>query len=662
MSSYPDSAASTRISGSKFGLLALAAPAVLVLYLAFSSGGFFPGATGVAAAALFGALVLRISLAARPFAGLGGAVAVAAGALALLAAWTLASAGWSDAPARALLEYDRVLLYLAAVLLLGSFGWAEPRLRLTLLGLVAALVVVCAVAFATRTLPETFPADAGIAPERLEYPLGYWNALGLLAGLALVGCVHLTTAARERGLMRVTAAAAVPLLASTLMLTFSRGAIVVTIAGLAAYALIARGRLLLTAALALAAPVAVAGVATYGADLLGSDNPTSPAAADQGATLLLVVAGAAVTAALLRALLLPADRRLLAAGLERARPAGRVVAAAAGVAAVAAFLALGGPGASARQYENFVEGDRVPVEKQRDRLTQVGNDGRLEQWEVALDAAAREPLHGTGAGTFANVWRQHRDRPAARHDAHSLYVETVAELGWVGLALVVAAIAALLLGVARRARGPDRHLHAAVVTLLAMWAVHAGLDWDWEMPVLGVPLFALAALAAARPAGAGKAPGSGMARILPALILLVLAITPVSVALSQQRLDASVRAFLEDDCDRSVDLALASSSALPMRPEPFQVMGFCDARRGEHALAARVMRNAIRLDPDNWEFRYSLAVVQAAAGRDPRPELDAALALDPLSYLLRRQRELFASNDPKVWQRRARVAPLPFQR
>jgi hypothetical protein len=344
------------------------------------------------------------------------------------------------------------------------------------------------------------------------------------------------------------------------------------------------------------------------------------------------------------------------------RSARRAVAACAVAAAGVAFFAADAPGELSRQYDNFVEGDTVPAEKQRERLTQVGNNGRLDQWDVALEAAADEPLHGAGAGTFATVWARNREGTLVVHDGHSLYIEALAELGWVGLGLFLVAFGSLLLGVFRRARGPDRPLFAAVGAIGCMWAVHASVDWDWEMPVLGVPLVGLMAHAVARPPCEQRTSPNGTRRVVVALVFLVLAITPASVALSQTRLNASVRAFHEGDCDRSVELAIDAASALPMRPEPFQVMGFCDARLGRYELAERVMRNAVRLDPDDWEFHYSLAIVLAASGRDPRPELTTALELNPQSTLLRRSRHLFGGADPKVWQRRARVAPLPFQR
>jgi hypothetical protein len=638
------------------------APAALALYLGLNSGGFFPGATGTAAVALLVLLAARAVLADRPFEGLGWSGGLAAGALALLAAWTLASALWSDAPARALLEYDRTLLYLATVLLLGSLAYSERRARVALAGVVLAATAICAVAFIVRTLPETFPVDTGIVPKRMAYPLGYWNALGLLAGFALLGCTHLTASDRVRGAGRVLAAAALPLLGAALLLTFSRGAIVATIGGLLLYACAARSRLLVTGLAATAVPTAVALVATYRADLLASDRPTSAAAADQGADLALIVLAAALAAGILRWCLLRVDWRLARASWRQRPWLARGVAGTLAVAAVVAFFVGDGPSELSRQYDNFVEGDTIPAEKQRERLTQIGNNGRLGQWDVGLEAAAAEPLRGVGAGGFATLWTREREGTLVVHDGHSLYVEAFAELGAVGLGLLLAAIVALVVGVARRTRGGDRPLAAAVLALTCTWAVHAGVDWDWEMPVLGAPLLGLCALMVARPPGEGRRPPGGMRRVVPALGFLVLAIAPASVAISQNRLNESVRAFRAGDCERSISLALDSAAAVPVRPEPFQLLGFCDARLGRHELAERVMRNAVRLDPDNWEFRYSLAIVLAAAGRDPRPELEAALALDPRSRLLRTAERRFATNDRAVWQRRARGAPLPFQR
>ena len=102
-------------------LAMVALPGALTVYFGFNAGGFFVGSQGVIALALLLILTLRVTAADDPFAGISAPVAVAAGALALYAVWILVSAAWSDAPSRALLEFDRALLYLTALVLFGSF-------------------------------------------------------------------------------------------------------------------------------------------------------------------------------------------------------------------------------------------------------------------------------------------------------------------------------------------------------------------------------------------------------------------------------------------------------------------------------------------------------------------------------------------------------------
>ena len=69
----------------------LLGPGALTVVFSFNAGGFFPEAVGLAAVALAIALVLRVTLADDPFGGLSRPLAVAAGGLALLAAWQLLS-------------------------------------------------------------------------------------------------------------------------------------------------------------------------------------------------------------------------------------------------------------------------------------------------------------------------------------------------------------------------------------------------------------------------------------------------------------------------------------------------------------------------------------------------------------------------------------------
>jgi len=106
---------------------------------------------------------------------------------------------------------------------------------------------------------------------------------------------------------------------------------------------------------------------------------------------------------------------------------------------------------------------------------------RPSYWRVALEDAVTHPLLGSGAGSFDDVWIEHRPIAADVRDAHSLYLEVLAELGPVGLALLLALLAAPLVAAAH-ARG--KPVVAAAAAGYSAYLVHAGLDWDWEYPVV----------------------------------------------------------------------------------------------------------------------------------------------------------------------------------
>jgi O-antigen ligase len=110
---------------------------------------------------------------------------------------------------------------------------------------------------------------------------------------------------------------------------------------------------------------------------------------------------------------------------------------------------------------------------------------RTAYWSVAFKTFAHHPLKGHGSASFQVDWARERTIPDPAKDAHSLYVETAAELGLVGIALLLA----LLYGVGASAVRAQRRLpelSAGWIAALCAWAVHAGLDWDWEMPAVAL--------------------------------------------------------------------------------------------------------------------------------------------------------------------------------
>jgi O-antigen ligase len=494
-----DAAVSARVANA----LLLALPGALTVYFAFNAGGFFPEAPALVAVVLILVLVVRITTAEDPFAGFGWPLAVAAGSLALYCVWTLVSGTWSDAPARALIEFDRALVYLLALVLFGSLPRNASSLRWMLRGIALGILAVAVAGFLTRTLPDVFPTATRLYEGRLGFPLTYWNGVGILTALGAVLCMHLTASLRESLVVRVLAAASLPVLAATVLLTFSRGAIFAGFLGLAIYAVLGRPRGLTTAVLATVPAGVIAVHAAWEAEILGTDRATTDAGAAEGHDVALIVGACCLAAALIRLVLKPVDVRLERFKLppNLRRPVIGAAWVATLVAAAAIVVAVDLPDRIDTQYDKFVDSSTAGrPEVARDRLSDAANAGRIEQWEVALDGFARAELKGQGAGTYGNEWMRERPNTLVVDNAHSLFLETLQELGLVGLVLVSIALLAILAATVPWP-GRERSLYAALFAAALAWTVHAGIDWDWEMPAVTVWLFCIGGAALARASG-----------------------------------------------------------------------------------------------------------------------------------------------------------------
>ena len=106
---------------------------------------------------------------------------------------------------------------------------------------------------------------------------------------------------------------------------------------------------------------------------------------------------------------------------------------------------------------------------------------RPHYWHVALDEYAANPVLGGGAGTFGDYfWRFHRPAGGFTLTAHSAYLESLAELGPLGLALLAGALCFPLVDLRRRLEPLTAAAGGAYVAFL----VHAAIDWDWKVPAL----------------------------------------------------------------------------------------------------------------------------------------------------------------------------------
>ena len=483
-----------RVAGLAAGAAALlAGPFVL----AFFSGGFFDRPRIVAAIAAWVLVALAAIAAPRPLPRGRAGLAAMAG-LGLLAGWTALSFAWAPVVDAAHDDLQRVLLY-AGALVAGAALLRGRARRAVEPAVLAGTVVLVVYGMSDRLLPRVVRIDHYFsAGSRLEQPLTYWNAMGLVAAIGLVLAARLAADRSRPPAVRVLAAAAGAPLGAGLYLTFSRGAIAALGVGLVVLLAAAPTWPQLRAAvLVLEAGAVTALTASLMPGVVNFDT-TEAARQWQGDVFLAVVGLAAVAAGCLQAWACRSERAGVAR-LDRLPLPRRSGAVAAGliVLAAAGFVA-----AAAREPRSSAP----PTGAATQRLGSLQSN-RYEYWQVATGAFADHPVAGTGAGGFRVEWLRRRTITEQAKDAHSLYLETAAELGLIGLA----ALALALGGVALAARDAMRRAPAAATGALAvvvMWAFRAGIDWDWEMPAVTLlaVLFAAVLIALAEtPPGVSRA-------------------------------------------------------------------------------------------------------------------------------------------------------------
>jgi len=191
---------------------------------------------------------------------------------------------------------------------------------------------------------------------------------------------------------------------------------------------------------------------------------------------------------------------------------------------------------------------------------------------------------GGGSGSYGEYWFQHRRVPATVHDAHNLYLETLAELGPIGLALLALALAVPLAAV-RRARSSP--LAAAAVGAYVAYLAHAFIDWDWEMPA--VTLTALACGLALLTLARGQSPARtlrpkvrmtalGGTAVLVAFVLLGL-LGNSAISASSKSADAGHLARAESQARRAMNFA-------PWSAEPWRRLGEAQVQHWSQRLTA----------------------------------------------------------------------------
>jgi O-Antigen ligase len=612
-----------RVAASDLGRVTVALTAGgSVVGLGLANGGYFPVSWGWSAVAFLAVAGAALAT--------GGALRMrrlellALALLAALTCWEAASIAWSLNVTETVDEVERTIVYVAAaaaVLLLvrGARAYA------TLVAVWAATAGLAVYGLAIWLFPQHLGFEEATWRYRLSAPVGYWNAFGILCAVGAL--LALGLAARTRGALRAAAGASIVVLTITLYFTFSRGAWLALAVGFVIAALLDRRRLQLLATACVLAPwPAVAIVAASHSSALTTAQAPLQAVARDGHGMAVIVIGLAAFAAFAMLLLDAVESRVrLPRWMSRAFAA--VLAAVVMVAVVGAVVHYGSPATIVRKaYHSFVSSPSPTQSELQSRLFSVSGNGRSAEWHTAWNAVRGHPWLGIGGGSYDVYWFQHRQVAVSVHDAHNLYLETLAELGPVGLLLLLGALAVPVVAFVR-ARGQT--LAAAALAAYVAFLVHATVDWDWEMPVVTLAAFfvGFGLIGLSRAAGTASMPVQQ--RAVGVLAVLGLGALVVWTLLGNIALSASTAATETGNYPKAVREAKDAATFLPWSSQPWRRMAEAQAA-ANHLEAARVsLRKAVAKEPKDWTLWFDLA--QVSSGEARKAALDEALRLDPMS-------------------------------
>jgi O-antigen ligase len=603
------------------------------------------------------------------------------GLLLALTVWTALSIVWSVQPDESWQEVGRMLAY-SGVLGVGvALARAAPeRWPAVLGGLSLAAVVVCGYALLTKVFPSLAPLEDFA---RLNEPYGYWNAVGLTAAMGAICCMWLGARRDGHALVRALAYPAMGLLLLTLVLAYSRGALVALALGLALWFCVVPLRLRGATLLIVAALGTVAVTAwDFSKSALSSEGVPIAERARAGHELgaLVVAMLAALTIAGIAIGFITARR---APSLLARRRAGVAALAAIALAVVAFAGALahshrGLEGSISHAVNALTDPNAKPPPNTPGRLTAVASV-RARYWKEALQVFEAHPLLGSGAGGFATAHLRYETQTLEVRHAHGFIVQTLADLGLVGLAIVLALLLAWLAAAGRpthpfnrrwtswrawpriREGGPgwrklrERELTRytperigmlSMLCLVVVFGAHSLIDWTWYVPGDACVALLCAGWLAGRgelirPTAAGP-PSPGMRARITATRMVVAGAVIVAALLamwSQWQPQRSEDAVQQADSlleEHHLSAALAAANTAisrdPLSAQALFTLANVQRTSGQPALARDTLERAVRLQPSNPQTwlelgRYDVTSDPSAAVR----ELQAAIYLNPES-------------------------------
>lgn len=586
--------------------------------------------------------------------------AVTLGAFALLAVYTALSITWSLMPSDSWIEAMRTIAYLAAFAGALALGRLVPgRWTAVLYGIAAGAVALSLWSLLTKVFPGWLAPNDSFA--RLRPPSDYWNSVGLTAALGIPPLLWLAARRSGHAAFNVLAWPGLGIAVTALLLAYSRGALLALGIGLALWfafvplrlrGVVALGGVTLTVLPLFVWASAQDGLTRDGAELaLRIDAGQALGALILLLIVAMTVAGLAV--GFLSAVHPPGPR-------TRARSGRVLVAALLAVPVVAIIMLANAPGGIDGQVSKAWKQATDPAvsapTNSPTRLTETSS-GRARYWREAMKVHAEAPWLGTGAGAYGTLRLKYRVDERRVEHAHGYVVQTLSDLGWIGLAISLFAAGAWLVTAAGTvgARRKDKGLRwdaervgvATLAVVVIVFAVHSAFDWTWFVPANALPAMICAGWVASRStlrerfgepapeAPPPRAPVQARAALAGLILLIALvaswsALQPIRALHAQ---DAALARLETGQLPQAASIAKIAHERNPLSVDPLFELAAIEQARGNDKEALRVLGDAIDLEPANPETWRRLGQAQMDIG-DAKSALSsfrAAYYLDPRS-------------------------------
>jgi len=581
----------------------------------------------------------------------------------LLTLFTALSITWSVEPSESWLESSKMLAFLAVFVTGIALSRRFPNRSSILLGsLLTACFALSSYAILTKVFPSWLNPNEELA--RLRAPFGYWNSVGLMAALGIPLTLWLGTDRGVNRWFRVCSLPVLSILIVTIMLSYSRGALVAAIFGATLWFALPTARRVRSLAV-LASSSVVATLATKWifsiTELVNERVPLEDrisAGYKLGTIVLVMTLVLTFTGWLLEYL---TDKRPLTTNSRKR--IGQVTAVLAIACAVGALTAVsvsdqGLTGSISSKWSDLTSVDSGPPTNEPGRLGAVSSL-RSRYWQEAFRIFEDNKLLGVGAGGYATARFKYRRSPFKVRHAHGYLVQTAADLGAVGFILSLALLTAWLLSTARTL-GPwrsdketasfsnesNRNVLFALTLVVVIFGVHSFVDWTWSVPGNAACTLLVAGwLSGLGPLSQNR--GSSLSfknglrsryRASVALFTVLLTIsfiwTVAQPLQSKQASDASLDAVIDGNIAKAQKKADTARHKNPLSTEPLYDLATVAIQLGQDTKALELIEEAVKLQPRNpvvWErlARYQLATLESPA--KALPSIQRALALDPRS-------------------------------